>query len=279
MTNLKQVEVEDRQRRFAPTVRRKIIPLREILSGWLWYQGQRLRKDRDPLFPPDGVLPPMPLRKKVNGLRDIRSYLEAGAACLSDVRGALAAEGHNLGHFRRILDFGCGCGRVLSRVRESAPAAAIVGVDNDEEAIRWCSENLVWGSFHANSSLPPLPFEDSSFDLTLAISLFTHFDEDSQLAWIGELARVIQPHGILVASAHGEYCWSDLPKDIVEEVRAKGFAFRRTHPEWPDNFQTAYHSPTYVERVFGRDFCILQYIHQGSNQHQDLVVLQRLPHC
>ena len=52
-------------------------------------------------------------------------------------------------------------------------------------------------TFEANNALPPLLFPDCAFDLVFAISVFTHLDEQYQLAWLAELRRVAQPGAIL----------------------------------------------------------------------------------
>ena len=107
------------------------------------------------------------------------------------------------------------------------------------------------------------------------MSLFSHFDEESEEAWLVELARVTSSGGLVVATVHGEYCWRDYPDELVREVRESGFAYVFSDPEGSPSFQTSYHSESYVREHFGRHFKVLEYVPRGLNRHQDLVVLEK----
>ena len=71
-----------------------------------------------------------------------------------------------------ILDFGCGCGRVVRWWRDLP--AEIHGSDFNPTLVRWCRENLPFGVFEVNRPEPPLPYPDDSFDLVYALSVLTH---------------------------------------------------------------------------------------------------------
>jgi hypothetical protein len=58
-------------------------------------------------------LPPEPLRQRVHGAADAESFLEVGRQCAEDIVAALARAGRAPESFEAVLDFGCGCGRVL----------------------------------------------------------------------------------------------------------------------------------------------------------------------
>jgi SAM-dependent methyltransferase len=120
------------------------------------------------------------------------SYLGAGRAIHAEVE-ALAGP---LGD-RRVLDFGCGCGRLL---RHLGPTA--VGVDIDEQAVAWVTANLE-ADAHTIGEVPPLPFEDGAFDVVVASSVLTHLT-DLWAPWLLDLHRVLAPGGLLVASFFGE---------------------------------------------------------------------------
>ncbi|MCP6725914.1 class I SAM-dependent methyltransferase, partial [Klebsiella pneumoniae] len=80
-----------------------------------------------------------------------------------------------------VLDFGCGCGRVTRWWADFE--GAVAGSDVNAEAVAWCRENLGFASFEQNALAPPLDFDDASFDLVYALSVFTHLTEELQLAW------------------------------------------------------------------------------------------------
>ena len=58
-------------------------------------------------------VPPEPLRSCVHGTSDEVTFLSYGYEIASSIKQLLGAEGLQFDSFARILDFGCGCGRVL----------------------------------------------------------------------------------------------------------------------------------------------------------------------
>src|SRR6201999_2694722 len=49
----------------------------------------------------------------------------------------------------------------------------------------------------------PLDYEAGTFDLVLAISIWSHFDEPAALAWLEEMHRIVAPGGHLALTVHG----------------------------------------------------------------------------
>jgi cyclopropane fatty-acyl-phospholipid synthase-like methyltransferase len=118
-----------------------------------------------------------------------------GRAIALDIYGTAGAR-IDMDRSLRVLDFGCGCGRVMSYMGGVAPASTIHGSDIDGEAIAWC-ERIFRGevkrgrfSFGVNQDRPPTAFDSGHFDLVYAISVFTHLPEDLQFQWLAELRRI-----------------------------------------------------------------------------------------
>ena len=82
----------------------------------------------------------------------------------------------------RVLDWGCGCGRV-ARYLARAPGAEVFGCDIDGEAVAWCEENLE-GRFSRTGPDPPLPYADGELDVVLGFSVFTHLSRAEQARWL-----------------------------------------------------------------------------------------------
>jgi SAM-dependent methyltransferase len=215
------------------------------------------------------------------------SFLEAGRLCAEEIRRSLKLTGKELYAFRDVLDFGCGCGRVLRYFHDHPPSCRLYGADIDHSAIAWCRANLPFASFSVNDRLPPLPFPNAAFDLVYAFSVFTHLDENYQSLWLEELKRVMRPGGILLASTHGAHAQADIAQTVafspgeLEALKTKGFLFKVLETGrfkldgLPDFYQCAFHSRQYVENVWSRLFKVQLYLERGMNQHQDLVVLGR----
>lgn len=236
-----------------------------------WYRGTTV----------NGVpLPPPLLRLRVHGEIDRDSFLKVGKICWEDVLRALGQVDREPSSLRDVLDFGCGCGRVLRWAADQPYGWKLNGTDMDPQAIGWCRESLRFGTFSLNNPRPPLAFPDQSFDLITAISVFTHLDEEMQFQWLEELRRIVRRGGLLIATTRGEYAQSVLDPAESERMRKDGFVFqiqdtgRFKLDGLPDFYQVAFHSREYVLREWSRLFRILLYQERGCNRHQDLVVLQ-----
>jgi SAM-dependent methyltransferase len=183
-----------------------------------------------------------------------------------------------------ILDFGCGPGRVLTHLKTLAPSCRLYGSDIDEEAIAWARANLSSvATFDVNSFLPPTRYADCSFDLVYSISLFTHLDEPSQLAWLAELSRIAKPGAMLLATVHGESTHHGCFPDELKQLEGRGFVYRVDRKGrfkldgLPDSYQTTFHTRAYVTEVWSRWFEVVDYIAGGLHGHQDVVILKRPP--
>jgi len=97
----------------------------------------------------------------------------------------------------RILDVGCGTGRLLSRLRAEMPRAALSGMDVAPgmiEVARGKAE-LDGTRFEVASAAAP-PFDEASFDAVLSTMSFHHWDD--QRGGLRGVARVLRPGGVLV---------------------------------------------------------------------------------
>lgn len=223
--------------------------------------------------------PPARLRNRVHGSPSRKDFFSVGKKSAEDIAAAAGLAGRKIESFRKILDFGCGCGRTLVRMRELAdPSAELCGTDIDREAIEWCSRNLDFASFGANNALPKTKYEGDSFDFIYAVSVFTHLNEEYQFRWLEELRRILKPGGVLTVSVHGEKCREDLEEEELAAVKEKGFYFKSSDYNkgmFPDWYQTTFHSEKYVRDNFSKYFKILTYLPQGLNNHHDIVVLEK----
>lgn len=245
---------------------------------------------------PDGHAPdeglPWPgveLVTRVAGGPDRDAFYESGRQSVRDLEAVLRVVGRSLDSFPSILDFGCGCGRILLHLDRLAATSTVHGVDVDARAIRWATENLPWADFKVNDTTPPLDFDDATFDLVYNHSVFTHLDEEHQDLWLAELRRVTKPGGIVVLSVHGEKALSDFedgsftaggnPRPVREEVRRRGIAFVKDdgHIGGPhnDGYHSTFHAPWYVFDHWSGFFAVRAYVLQGSLGFQDFVVLER----
>jgi SAM-dependent methyltransferase len=214
-------------------------------------------------------LPPRRLMVRVAGTGDADWFLRSGRAGYD----AIAAHAP-LGDLESVLDFGCGCGRV-TRWWSDFPGR-VSGSDVSRPAVDWCRANLPFARFEQNALAPPLVFEDESFDLVYALSVFTHLTAELQLAWRDEVRRVLRPGGLLLLTTHGR---SYVPRLSADE-RA-GFERGELVVRWGDvagtNLCSAYHPEAYLRDSFAAGFAFLELEAEGArgNPTQDLVLLRK----
>lgn len=169
----------------------------------------RLLKRRDssdgdsPATDDDGVaMPPAYLMYLISGMTSWRVYLKYGATAAREFAALVDRNGGDFRGARRMLDFGCGCGRV-ARHMPKLTGAEIYGVDCNRRLVAWCAANLA-GAYSRNRMNPPLSFEDAYFDVIYLYSVFTHLRIATQAEWLKEFARVVRPGGFALVTFHDE---------------------------------------------------------------------------
>jgi hypothetical protein len=216
-------------------------------------------------------------------------FLHTGRRSLEDLEAALAAVGDTLSSRENILEFGCGCGRIMRWMEDLGRARKLAGTDIDARAIEWASENLPFARFDVNVGLPPTRYDDGEFDLIINHSVFTHLDESYQDRWLAELQRITAPAGLVVLSIHGEHAFrvSEEQLEVGSRQRSEwrsvlernGILFisddSYVGSAFPDFYHTAFHAPWYVFEHWGRWFEVLAYLPRSSLDFQDQVVLRR----
>jgi SAM-dependent methyltransferase len=235
-------------------------------------------------------LPSEELMHRVAGDGDGARFLEIGEQSARQIDQALAAVGRSLGEFGSILDWGCGCGRIIRWFDDLAAKASLYGVDIDEQAITWCDQNLPFATFSVSQPQPPLEFPDDHFDLVFNHSVLTHLDERFQDLWLAELRRVTRPGGIVLLSVHGEYAFSVTedaernagadPRPWRERLERDGILFVADDAHiggpFPEFYHSSFHAPWYVFSHWAQYFNVRAYLPRADLDFQDIVVLERV---
>ena len=200
---------------------------------------------------PDGMpIPPARLRVAVSGIADPHDHLDAGRRSAEAIAVLLERNQLEVGSFASLLDFGCGSGRVARRWAE-LPATEVHGCDYNTEAIAWCQANLPFARWAANRLAPPLPYEEQSFQLIYALSVFTHFAHDLQNLWMAEMRRVLAPGGFLIFTTMGNSFRPHLTDQELAEFDAGSLIVHFPNSAG-SNMCAAYHPRPYVDGLLER---------------------------
>jgi ubiquinone/menaquinone biosynthesis C-methylase UbiE len=228
---------------------------------------------------------PTELRRRVSGVpasrNPIASHWLAGLETFSKFYKPIQ-EYTVPGQVRRLLDWGCGCGRVTGLLLKYFDRAEVNGCDIDRETIEWCTEHFPRGRFSTVATSPPTEYPDYYFDVVVACSVLTHLSQEKQEEWLRELRRIIAPGGLAALSVNGEFparAYQN-PQFVVPEFEATGISDRALDPILkgiaPDGYyRTTYQSKAHTQREFARHFKILEYIDYGMGNLQDLVVMRK----
>jgi SAM-dependent methyltransferase len=251
------------------------------LLGPAYRSYERVRAAQLPRGPEpaaaDGLpVPPPHLIVRVAGTPDAAWFLESGRLAATAIRKAVERAGAPMHELGAILDFGCGCGRVLRNWAE-LDGTDVAGSDLSGAAVEWCRENLPFARFETKELVPPLAFAADSFHLAYALSVFTHLPEAMQLDWMDELARVVRPNGFLLLSTHGERYLERLNDDERDRFERGELVVR-----WAEvpgtNLCTTFHPASWVRaRLVPRGFEEVEFVAEGArgNPYQDLFLLRR----
>lgn len=241
-------------------------------------------------------LPPLALRL-ICAEPDPAMFLYTG---IVDLRGLLALHDRYAKRVEgpaRVLDFGCGCGR-LTRFLDPA-RWDVNAVDVNPDQVAWCRANLPHVETLETGCAPPLPFEEGAFDFVYSLSIFSHLAPAMVDRWLAELARVTASGGILavtflgprgldvIAGSDGHQAATHLPAAEVpavrEALRATG-AVLRPYPEGEterigvatDEYGITFLDPAWAREAAERaGLTVLEHVVGGIRGFQDVLVVSR----
>jgi SAM-dependent methyltransferase len=134
----------------------------------------------------------------------------------------------------RILDYGCGWGRLIRLLYKYVPYENIYGVDPWDRSIELCKQHGIKANLAICDYVPEsLPFE-YQFDLIFAFSVFTHLSERTTKTVLSTLRRYVQEDGLLVITVRPKKYWSyheqgKFRSDMYQMHEKSGFAFIPHH--------------------------------------------------
>jgi ubiquinone/menaquinone biosynthesis C-methylase UbiE len=97
--------------------------------------------------------------------------------------------------YKTIVDIGCGTGALCGALLEEG--LRVVGIDQAEKMLRVARRKTPDGSFIAGSVLEKLPFEDKSFDLSIASYVAHGLRAKERKKMYKEMARVTKERVII----------------------------------------------------------------------------------
>jgi SAM-dependent methyltransferase len=163
-----------------------------------------------PVYLQDEELPiPSPEARPGYSPEDDRHYINWGKSdhdCIIEI----IKKHSELKEGQAILDWGCSSGRVLRHFYNEEHKKLkwkLYGTDIQAFLVEWMRRyfpkeiNIMCGT-----TIPHLPFRDSSLDFIYGISVFTHTKYLWDM-WLAEFSRVLKPGGLCIQSVQCETAW------------------------------------------------------------------------
>jgi len=196
----------------------------------------------------------------------------------------------------KILDFGAGWGRTIRCFLRDADPSNLHGVDVSERYLTAARKTGI-GNLRMISPTGQLPYPDQSFDIVYAYSVFTHLPKHVQDIWLPEIARVLRPGGLFVATVEPRRFY-DFVKGLNDETKAKhvwyrmlsdalakvpdagdqlekeGFLFLPTNGI--DTYGDTVMTPEYIEANWTKSFRVLDYLDDSNRFFQAVVSAQKV---
>jgi GT2 family glycosyltransferase/SAM-dependent methyltransferase len=233
--------------------------------------------------------PPRTLMQNVSGLEVERDFAAHGAHFWEAFSQILPRP---LSRYSPVLDFGCGCGR-LARLFKGHPGE-VHGCDIDARHVEWVRSHLPFVTAVNTRPNEPLPYSDDTFELIIAISVFTHLNEGSQDLMLAELRRIARPGGTLLLTTHGERALQRAREEerIYRMIAVDDIRFARAEEDFAagrhafvsqdghltsSTFQygITFLSAAYVRNHWARYFHVDDIVSGGLHDFQDVVVLSK----
>lgn len=168
--------------------------------------------------------------------------------------------GHKSIRESRVLDFGCGWGRLLRLMNKYVPSCKLYGVDPWDESLALCRHSGIRAQLARSDYLPrSLPFDDK-FDLVFAFSVFTHLSERAMAHALEAIRDRTAAGGVLVLTIRPREVWhflegGRLADAMGQQHQNRGFAYR-PHDREPVDGDVTYGDTSmsleYIEKNFPR---------------------------
>jgi SAM-dependent methyltransferase len=175
----------------------------------------------------------------------------------------------------RVLDWGCGVGRLIRHMPELLPGAALYGCDINEQMIECDRTHYTGVSFTTINNFIPVPYAPLFFDLVYGLSVFTHISAGLQADWVAELARILKPDGVLLVTTQGSYYRNKLSPAEKKLLDEKG-VYTQSFSRQGHRMMSTYNVSKTFRELFATHFTLLKY-HKGPGKigGQDLWIWQR----
>lgn len=166
---------------------------------WLWL----LTKGREKFPEVSQLLPQMPaedIQARFTGVSGDKTIEIAGEIYKVFRQAAVDMGLDYTSPANKIVDFGCGWGRLSQVLLKDFEEENIIGADVLQEALDICHQCGLKNPMVKVDPWPPSIIQGESVNLIVAYSVFSHLSEENHWAWMNEFHRILIPGGIAIVT-------------------------------------------------------------------------------
>jgi glycosyltransferase involved in cell wall biosynthesis/GT2 family glycosyltransferase len=249
---------------------------------------------------PDAPVMPKVEHQRTTTGREGRRIMVDAMMFRNFLKTLLARYANPLSPETRILEFGCGWGRILRTFLDEVQPEYLTGIDVQEwllEVARKTTRRPDYDMYWKTAPLPQGNLPADSFDLIYAYSVFSHLSEKAANAWITEFARILSPNGIVCVTTrprehiqawesphekteHTEgyaKLFANVPKDLARYDNGE-FVFHPagSHELSDDFYGEAVIPEAYARKCWTKDLRFIGYFEGYAKSYlQPAIVLQK----
>jgi SAM-dependent methyltransferase len=212
-------------------------------------------------------------------------YFSCGASALNCILNSLSLAA--IGKPNRVLDFGCGAGRVTRWLRAAFTESCLHACD-----IRVDDLNFVADNFHAKTWVSGMDIDNLQtnvlYDLIWVGSVFTHLPATKSIDLFDKLTNWLLPNGSLVFSIHGRfvlnnaneennfYAIGDDYKKIIDAYQKDGYGYA-DYPLQKDYGISVSKSTWWVDLIENRRDLHLSCLSERAwDKHHDVIAVSKI---
>jgi SAM-dependent methyltransferase len=187
----------------------------------------------------------------------------------------------------RVLDFGCGWGRLTRYLARDVAPGNLFGCDPNLWILDLCKQTRVPARIAGIEEVPSvLPFQEK-FDLIFAFSVFTHLSEETHQSCLGAIHAGLGPTGVLVLTVRpaafitdgfasfGLESDDEVLSSLQRDEPTYAFAPETGGPLKPGTYGAAVINPPYMREHWSPLFSLVDVTLQMDDIYQVVVTLQK----
>jgi SAM-dependent methyltransferase len=125
-------------------------------------------------------------------------------------------------HGKRILDFGCGYGRLIRMMYYYTNPSEIFAVDAEEAPLQICRMDGVDANFEKSLNIPnSLAVTDNSIDIAYSYSVFTHLPRYAAKACLNSVKKSLRQGGLFIITIAPVELWTNIGQDVDIDTLTK----------------------------------------------------------